>query len=640
MTAEPAQSAEQREEFSFQAEVTRLLHIMVHSVYSEKEVFLRELISNASDACDRLRYEAITSPELTAGDEDFRILISADPAKHTLTVTDNGVGMERQDLIDNLGTIARSGTARFAEAMAAADRTQDAAPLIGQFGVGFYSAFMVAGRVDVISRKAGTEETWVWSSDGSGAFTVEEAEEEDAALIGGRGTAVRLTLREGEDEFLKPDRLSRVVETYSNHISFPIELKDGEGGEPKRLNAAGALWTRPKTEISEEDYTEFFHHVGQNFGEPLATIHYKAEGLNEYTALLFIPEHRPLDLFDPERAPALKLYVKRVFITDDAPLLPAWLRFVRGVVDSADMPLTVSREMLQNNPRVSAIRRGLTGRVLSELKKMAEKDADAYARFWEAFGPVLKEGIYEDSGRREDLLKLARFRTTKGENPRSLADYVADMAEKQSAIYYLTADDPEQAAASPQLEGFRARGIEVLLLSDPVDSFWVMAAEKFDGKPFQSVTAGAADLDAIPPAEDKETAAEEAKAEPDDAALGTLIALFKQALGEKVSDVRRSARLKESPVCLVAAEGAPDMRMERILAVQRGGHLMPRVLEINPSHDLIKSLAAKAKDGVNPALEDAALLLFDQARILEGEPVSDPAGFARRMAAVMAKGVS
>ncbi len=615
------------ETLSFQAEVSRLLHLMVHSVYSDKEIFLRELISNASDACDRLRYLALTEPHLLGDDADLGVVISFDKDGRTLTIADNGIGMDRDELIANLGTIARSGTNAFVDQLSG-DAANDVS-LIGKFGVGFYSAFMVASRVVVTSRKAGADGAWAWASDGLGAFEVTPAERSN------RGTEIVLSLREGEDEWLDPVRLKRVVKTYSDHVALPVKLAT-DADTVETLNEAAAVWTRPRSEITEEQYGEFYRHVGHAFDNPWATFHFKAEGKIEYTSLLFVPEERPFDLFDPKRQHRVKLYVRRVFITDDCDgLLPGYLRFLKGVVDSQDLPLNLSREMLQNNPLIARMRQAITKRVLTDLEKRAESDAEGYKKFWGNFGAVLKEGIYEDGERREQLLKLARFRTTRsGDDVVSLADYVARMKPNQSSIYTITGDDLDTIRRSPQLEGFAARDVEVLLLSDAVDDFWLSAAHDFDGKPFQSVTRGGNELDAIEPVE--------APAEPEDgvrdAEIGTLVALLKQVLGEAIADVRTSSRLTDSAVCLVAAEGALDMHLARMLRSQRAEGLppTPRVLEINPRHALVRSLALDAaKPGASERLEDAAHLLLDQARIVEGEPVPDPAAFARRLAAVM-----
>ena len=448
----------------FQAEVAKLLDIVTHSLYSEKEIFLRELISNASDACDRLRYEALTKPDLIKEDPEFKIVITIDEKAGTLTIEDNGIGMSEQDMVENLGTIARSGTSRFSEELTG-DASKDV-KLIGQFGVGFYSAFMVADKVTVTSRRAGDNSAAVWSSAGHGTFTIDSGTRET------RGTTIVLHMRKEAKEFLEPARLRQIVKTYADHIALPVILKASkEGEEDETLNSASALWTRSKNEITEEQYTEFYHHVGQAFDTPWLTLHSRAEGRIEYTMLLFVPEQPPFDLFNPERKSHLKLYVKRVFITDDCEeLIPAYLRFLRGVVDSEDLPLNVSREMLQHNPVLQKIRSGLVKKVLGELEKKVSKDSENYAKFWDNFGAVLKEGIYEDAVNGDRILKISLFNSTAGETKTSLADYVSRMKEGQDAIYYITGEDLGALKSSPQLEGFAAKGIEVLLLADAVES--------------------------------------------------------------------------------------------------------------------------------------------------------------------------
>jgi molecular chaperone HtpG len=626
---------------TFQAEVSRLLDIVAHSLYSEKQIFLRELISNASDACDRLRYAALTQPELAAADAIYKIALGIDKAGRTLTISDNGIGMNRDDLVENLGTIARSGTAAFVNQLSG-DQRKDVA-LIGQFGVGFYSSFMIADKVEVLSRKAGDEAAWLWTSDGRGEYTVAPAEKAS------RGTLITLHLRAEEDEFLEPERLRHIVKTYSDHIAIPIVMAGADGKE-EAINAASALWTRSKNEITADQYKEFYHHVGHGFDDPWLTIHYQAEGRIAYAALVFVPTAKPFDLFHPERKHRLKLYVKRVFITESVEnLVPAWLRFLKGVVDSDDLPLNISREMLQHNPVLAKIKAGLTKRVIGELVKKAETDAADYAKFWENFGAVLKEGLYEPAGEhRDQLLRLVRAHSTAGDGLVSLADYVGRMKEGQDAIYTITGESLEAVRASPQLEGFKAKGIEVLLLTDPIDEFWLPAVDKFEGKAFKSATRGGVDLSKI-----KDDAAtdgakpEDKPAQKDDAPnVATLTALLKLTLGEAVKDVRASERLTDSAVCLIADEGDMDIRLERLLRQHKQlGAGIKRVLEINPRHELIGKLSALiAAEGASGAhkglIEDAAFLLLDQARILEGEPVPDPRAFARRMAAVMAKGFS
>ena len=618
------------ETLTFQAEVSRLLHIVANSLYSEKEIFLRELVSNASDACDRLRYLVLTDPKLTEDDPEFRITLSIDKKGRSLTIADNGIGMDREDLVENLGTIARSGTQAFIDQLTG-DSSKDVA-LIGQFGVGFYSAFIVGDRVDVTSRKAGEEQAWTWASDGSGEFSIAEAERDS------RGTSVTVHLKKSEREFLEPDRIRHIVKTYSDHIPMPIRLD----GEDHKLNAAAALWTLPRKDVSESQYKEFYHHVGHAFDDPWLTIHARAEGKIEYTLLLFVPSVRPFDLFHPERRHRVKLYVKRVFITDDYEgLVPPYLRFLRGVIDSEDLPLNVSRELLQTSPVLTRIKSAVIRRVLTELKKKAEKEPEEFAKFWENFGAVIKEGIYEDQDQRENLLKIARLRSTvSGDELISLDNYVERMKDGQEAIYYISGESLAGLRRSPQLEGFVARGVEVLLLTDAVDDFWVPAVQQYADKSFTSVTQGAADLDELP-LQDGDAAEGDGEG-PSDSQTATLIALLKQTLGDAVKDVRTSERLTDSAVCLVADEHDLDMHLARMLKQQgQLSELAPRVLEINPKHGLIKSLAQRATEkGASDALEDAAHLLLDQARIAEGEPLPDSAAFSRRLADAMMKSIA
>ena len=625
-----------KEKFAFQAEVGKLLDIVARSLYSHKEIFLRELISNASDACDKLRYAALTQPDL-AGLKDgsgFKVVLSTNDKASTLSIADNGIGMNRDDLTGLLGTIARSGAQAFIDQMSD-DSQKDASlvGLIGQFGVGFYSAFMVAGKVEVLTRKAGEDQAWSWVSDGKGEYTIDEAERD------GHGTTVILHLAKKEKEFLDPSRLSHIVKSYSDHVGIPIVFS--KDGKEETLNTASALWARDKKNITEDQYKEFYHHVSHSFDEPWMTLHNRVEGVISYINLLYIPSIAPFDLFDPARKNAVKLYVNKVFITDNCEgLLPPYLRFLRGVVDSEDLSLNVSREMLQHDPKLAKIRSGLVKRVLAALKKKAEKEPEEYAKFWDAFGGVLKEGIYDDPVNRDRILEASRFHSTAGDQTVSLASYVEDMKEGQEAIYYITGTDLEVIKESPQLEGFRARGVQVLLLADPVDEFWLDAVGTYKEKPFKSVTRGGADLDKVAAPEKDKKKDDDDKA--DATAMDNLVAAFKLALGESVKDVCVSSRLTESPVCLVAGEGDMDMNMERLL--KRHKQLtaaMPRVLEINPDHSLIRRLAdlvAKGNGG-GDTLADAAFLLLDQARIVEGEPIPDPAAFSRRMASVMEGGI-
>ncbi len=616
-----------QEKLKFETEVSRLLGIVANSLYSRKEIFLRELISNASDACDRLRYELLTAPELVADAPEFRVRISIDKRKRFVEIDDNGIGMNREALISDLGTIARSGTSAYIEELG------DDADLnaIGQFGVGFYSAFMVASEVEVISRRAGEDQAWHWASDGTGEFTVGESER------GVHGVTVRLKLRKGEDEFLDASRLRHVARTYSNHIALPIVLVD-EDGKEETVNEASALWTRPRKEITEDQYREFFHHVG-GFGDPWMTIHWKAEGALEYSNLVFVPSNRPFDLFDPGRKHGMRLFVKRVFISAEAEdLVPPWLRFLRGVVDSEDLPLNVSREILQNNPMIARMRKAIVKRVLGDLDKKASKKPDEFETFWENFGAVLKEGLYEDPDNREAILKVARFHSTAGDELTSLADYASRMKEGQEAIYYVSGEDRDKARLSPQLEGFAAKGVEVLLATDPVDEFWIPAVGEYEGKAFKSVTRGAADLDGIGADDEKPEEGERA----DDSKINALIAMFRLTLKDEVKDVRISERLTDSAVCLISDEGDLDIRIERMLKHNNQlGEVSKRILEVNPRHALVVSLAnSVGKDKAGQNVEDAAWLLLDQAHIIEGEQVPDPAAFSRRLNDAMSAGLA
>ncbi len=601
----------------FQAEVAKLLQLMVHSVYSDRDVFLRELISNSSDALDKLRYEAIAKPEYLEQDATLSITLVADTDAKTLTITDTGIGMSAQELADNLGTIARSGTQAF---MA---KVKEAPDLIGQFGVGFYAAFMVAEKIEVFSRKAGAKQANVWTSDGLGTFVV------DKAPTQARGTRIVLHLKKDAEDFLTDYKIENVVKAYSDHIAHPIFL-----GE-KQINSASAIWMRAKSEVTAEQYKEFYTTLTHDEAAPAMTIHYRAEGKQEYSVLLYVPEDKPFDLYDPERRGRQKLYVRRVYIADDVQLLPPYLRFVRGVIDSADMPLNLSREMLQNNPDVATIRKAVTNRVLSEFKKLSEKDPIAFGKIWDVFGNVIKEGLYEDFERREQLFEFTRFRSNKTESL-TLKDYLAGLKENQTSIYYITGEDAAKAARSPQLEGYKARDVEVLLLTDPVDAFWVRMTQGYEGKPFVSVAQGEAQLDLIKTVEGKTPVAVDG-----DATTAALIAAMKSALGDKVSDVRLSKRLTDSAVCVVN-DGYMDRTLEKLLSRQKdsGVSISAPALEINAGHDLIKALAAMADKKGAASVEDASYLLFDQAMVMEGEAVADPTGFAKRLAQVMAKAFS
>jgi molecular chaperone HtpG len=617
---------------AFQADVARLLDLMVHSIYSERDIFVRELISNAADACEKLRYEAIAHPELVADGAPFGITVSLDKDKGQLMIADNGIGMSETDLVAALGTIASSGTKAFLDRLNAdEDKKTEAQNLIGQFGIGFYSAFMVADQVVVETRRAGTDAAWRWTSDGKGAYRIEPL---DLSLAPVRGTRVTLHMKEDATEFLEPYRVEGIVKEHSGAVAVPITFLDKPDGDQKALTDGAALWAKSKADITPEQYTEFYRTLAGQFDEPALTIHWRAEGRYEYNALAFVPGSRPFDLFDPARKGRAKLYVRRVLITSDADLLPGWLRFVRLVVDTADLPLNVSREIVQQSPVFAAIKKGVTTRVMGDLTKLAESDPEKFGKVWENFGSVIKEGLYEDYERRDALFKLARFASsTHPEGNRTLTDYVANLRPNQTAIYYILGDDAKRLAASPQLEGFRARGIEVLLLPDPVDAFWVGTAVGFEGKPFKSVTQGAADIKLVPLAEGQEAP----KSEDVSPTVATLLAFIKQTLTEAVEDVRASDRLSESPACLVAPEHGPDRRLERILSQHgRLNEVSKPVLEINPNHPLVTALATRFGGGGDTSIvEDSAWLLFDEARIVDGEQPKDASAFAARLRRVL-----
>jgi molecular chaperone HtpG len=609
----------------FQAEVSELLHLMVHSVYSETDIFLRELISNASDACDKLRYEAIARPELIGDGEAPKVSIAPKKNANTLTIADTGIGMDRQELIDNLGTIARSGTKAFVAKLAEA---KDGAGLIGQFGVGFYSAFMVAERIVVTSRRAGAGEVWTWSSSGGSGFEIAPASEEDAGRVA-RGTEIVLHLKKDAAKYLETYEIERIVGAYSDNIQFPIHLVPEEG-EPRQINSASALWQRPKSELKPEDYATAYKSIAHAFDEPAITLHYRAEGRYSYVVLLFAPSTKPFDLFEPARKGKVKLYVRRVFITDDADLLPAYLRFVRGVIDSEDLPLNISREMLQNNPQLVQIRKAVTGRVLGELETMSEKDQDNFNKIWDAFGAVIKEGIYEDFERREKLLALSRFTTTAGER-RSLKQYVADFKPNQTEIYFLAGDSLERLKSNPRLEAAAARGIEVLLLTDPVDAFWTSMRLDHEGKPLKSLSQGDINFDLIPLTEESKDETEPAADE------ATTIGIIKASLGDRVTDVKASTRLTTSASCLVAGSHGPDRELERILSQQARGARTKPILEINLRHPLVAAIAKAGSDA--RVADDLSLLLLEQAQILDGELPEDPAAFTARLNRLVLEGV-
>lgn len=614
------------EQHVFEADVSRLLQMMVHSVYSDKDVFLRELISNAADACEKLRYESISKPQLSAEGTQPGILVTLNEESQTLVIEDNGIGMNRDEMIEALGTIARSGTKAFMDRLEAA-KAGEKAELIGQFGVGFYSSFMVADRVDVISRRAGESEAWKWTSDGKGSYEVLAIDLGEAPT---RGTRVVLHLMDDAKKYTSKWAVEKIIRDQSGHVPVPIRLVEKDGAEPSQVSDGAALWIKQKSEISKQDYDDFYRGVSGQYDEPLACVHFRAEGRHEYTTLAFIPGSQPFDLFDPDRQGRMKLYVKRVFITDEAELLPRYLRFVRGIVDTSDLPLNISREMIQESPVLAAIKKGVTSRILSALEKMAEGEAETFSKVWNLFGAILKEGIYDDFERRSQLLRLARFRSSVSDKAtRSLADYLATMKESQSAIYYISGSSLDQLKSSPQLEGFRAKGIEVLFLTDGVDSFWPTNVADFEGKPLKSVTQGLADLNAVTGEGGTDEGGRQASPE-----VVAFIDFARSALGGEVADVRISDRLIESAVCLVASEHGPDRQLEKLL--QGAGRLQTAskpILEINAQSERVRNIASVD----DPALrEDAVWLLLDEARILDGDKPANPRAFADRQARLFA----
>ena len=614
------------EKLEFQTEVSQLLKLMINSVYSEKEVFVRELVSNASDACDKLRYLSNTKEKLIKDDPHLKIQITIDKKNNLISISDNGIGMNKKDLVTNLGTIARSGTAHFLKELSES-KTKDLS-LIGQFGVGFYSAFMVASQTKVTTRKAGENKLWIWTSDGESSFTIEESEDLNL-LESNRGTSIELTLTKESKEYLDRDRIENTIKRYSDHISIPIYVSDGSEKKDEKIdsvNSASAIWTRPKNKITEEQYKEFYNHAGQMFDDPWMTSHYKAEGKIEYTVLNFIPSTKPFDLYDPARENRLKLYVKRVFITDNCPeLIPPYLRFLRGIIDSEDLPLNISREMLQNNPVVTKIRSSLVKRTISDLKKKIDKDRESYEKFWENFGPVLKEGIYEDFERKDSILEISLFKNSKSKKLTTLNEYIESMGKKQKDIYFMTGDSYENIINNPSLEGYKSRDINVLILDDPVDSFWTSSTPSYQDKSFKSVTRGMDDLNKIDG---------EKKDDKNEKSVEPLINLLKEKLKEKVKDVRVSSRLTDSPVCLVSDEGAMDPQLEKILQQhnQLNQGLSLKVMEINPQHKLIKKLAKMSKDKASISeVENISILLYEQSKILDGEKPSDPVEFSKKL---------
>ncbi len=610
------------EKREFQTEVAKLLDIVINSLYSEKYIFLRELISNASDACDKLKYWALTNPDIAKPSGELKIKIIPDEKENTLIVSDNGIGMNKDDLINHIGTIAKSGTADFVRN---AKDNGSVVDLIGQFGVGFYSAFMVAKKVEITTRKAGEEQAWKWVSDGLGGYEISEAERES------NGTDIKLFLKDDAKDFTDTIYLRHVIRTYSDHVEYPIVLDLGKAGE-ETVNTASALWTRNKADITEEQYKEFYRHISKNFDDPWLTLHFKAEGSIEYNALLYIPSTAPYDLFQPDRQQSLKLYVNKVFISDKVEgLMPAYLRFVKGVIDSSDLPLNISREMLQQSALLAKIRQGTVSRILKELKKRA-KDYDDYLKFWNAFGVAFKEGIYEDFSNREDVAELSLFASTNSEEKlTTLDEYISRVKPEQKAIYYITGDDVPTLRNNPQLEAFKEKGIEVLLLTDPIDEFWTQTLVNY--KTFAVKHISKADVDLNINREDK-------KAEEGD--LKKLTDLMTEMFKNEVGKVIVTEKLTKSPAALNVEDGQMSIHLERLMRnhQQQTAFASTRILEINPYHPLVIKLTEMLGDkSKKQEVEDVSRLVLDQAKIAEGEAVSDPSFFAEKMSEYILKGM-
>ena len=626
-------------EKKFEADTGKILDIVINSLYSEREIFVRELISNASDAIDKKKYLALTNKSINDTSDPFEIKIEVNSKENTIKISDNGIGMDEEDLINSLGTIARSGTKAFLEQFnKSKDDKKEDVNLIGQFGVGFYASFMVADKVEVLSKKAGTDKSCKWISDGKNGYNIEKSEKTNS------GTELILHLKKDAKEFLEGTRIQFVVRKYSDHISYPVKMLEVSKKDAKEetINEASALWTRAPKDIKEKQYEDFFSHIGAGFGKPLLTMHNNTEGTVSYTNLLCIPSSKPFDLFNPDRKSSLKLYINRVFITDKCDnLIPAYLRFVKGIVDTQDIDLNVSREMLQNNPAVAKISKSLVGKILRELKKIADKDKAKYTQFWNEFGQVLKEGLYEDLERKDTLLELARFSNNENDDLISLEDYVNAMDKNQKDIYYIAADTKSQALSSPHLEGFKSKGIKVLVMADPIDQFWLSMAGQFKEKNFVSITQGEIDLDNIK-SDKKDPKNKDTKKDDVDKKFTNLIAHLKASLGQNVKDIRLTSKLTDSPACLVADKGDMDVAMENLMK-QRDPNYQgaPRILEINPEHALVEKMNKLLSDKKhNNLVDDAGTLLFEQARMMEGKLPSDPTKFAKIMNNFLVKGVS
>ena len=606
----------------FEADTGRVLNIVINSLYSEKEIFLRELISNSSDAVDKRRFQKLTGKGDQSDSVEYEIQLEVSSKDQILSIRDNGIGMDKSDLVSSLGTIAKSGTTEFLAQLEASKQNDKAKSvnLIGQFGVGFYSAFMVADKVEVISKKEGSSKAFKWHSDGISGFEISDVNREEI------GTTVNLFIKKSEKDYLKRDRLVEIVKKYSDHIQYPIRFIDGKSKDKDTLNDASAIWMKSKSEISKEQYDEFFVQSGGGFGKPLITMHNKAEGVISYTSLMYIPEMRPFDLFHVDRSSKVKLYANRVFITDTLDnVLPRWLRFINGVLDTSDLNLNVSREMLQHSPALRRISKAVKKKIITELKKKKDKDEEVYNKVWKEFGAVLKEGIYEDPDHKLDLLGLSKFKSSKNEDEKFLPQYVEGMHKKQTQIFYIAADSLEQATKSPHLEAFKSKGIEVLFFTDPIDTFWLSTQDEFDGKKFVSITQGSIDLS------DFDEKGSDKKDKDQSSKFKDLTEGIKTALGDSVSDVRVSAKLIDSACCLVASDSGMDVQMERIMKMQNQDFKgMPRILEINPNHSLM-AFMAKLLTSNKESFDDLSKIVLDQARLLEGHLPDDVSFYCKKI---------
>ena len=621
------------EKHNFEAETGKVLNIVINSLYSNKDIFLRELISNASDACDKRRYKSLTDKSF-ASNIDLNININVDPKAKTLKISDNGIGMSKDELISSLGTIAKSGTKAFLEGITKQKNKDDNLSLIGQFGVGFYSAFMVADKVEVISKAIGTKKSHHWTSDGQSSFTISETDKDVD------GTEITLHIKKDEKDYLDTFRIENIVKKYSDHIPYPVKLiEDGKENEVKSLNSASALWMRNKKDIKSEQYEEFYNHLG-GIGKPWKTIHNTTEGIVSFTNLLFIPEMKPFDLFNPDRKTSVKLYTNRVFITDECEdLLPSYLRFIKGVVDSEDIDLNVSREMMQSNAALNKISKALVNKILSELKKDFEKNRDDYEKFFNEFGAAFKEGIYEDFERKKSLIDISLFKSSNGEKLTSLNEYISRMKKDQNEIFYISGENIEQILTSPQIEGFKSRGLEVIYMTDPIDEFWLPSVSECEGKPFKSITKGAIDLSKFDIQKDKDSKSKKPATKKD---IDNLISEMKNHLGDKVKDIKSSQMLTDSPVCLTADEADMDIHLEKLMRQhKRLDKESKKILEINPSHDLIKSLGQIVQNSKDKSVvSDVSHLLLDQARIVEGEMPLDTKGFTEKLSSIITRSLS